>query len=60
MNKCPFDLSQRYFFKIPRLQSPNQGSHMTEFLLSLESACMIAISALTGMQLISNEEKMLG
>ena len=33
---------------------------MMEFLLlSLKSVCMIAIRALTGMQLISNEEKML-
>ena len=58
--QCPFDLSQRYFFKIPRLQCSNQGSHEMEFLLlSLKSVCMIAIRALTGMQLISNEEKML-
>ena len=56
--QCPFYLSQRYFIKIPRLQCPNQGSHMMEFLLlSLKSVCMIAIRALTGMQLISNEEK---
>ena len=56
--QCPFDLSQIFFFKIPRLQCPNQGSHMMEFLLlSLKSVCMIAIRALTGMQLISNEEK---
>ena len=47
--QCPFDLSQRYFIKIPRLQCPNQGSHMMEFiLLSLKSVCMIAIRALTG------------
>ena len=33
---------------------------MMEFLLlSLKSVCMIAIRVLTGMQLISNEEKML-
>ena len=56
----PFDLSQRFFFKIPRLQCPNQGSHMMEFLLlSPKSVCMIVIRALAGMQLISNEEKML-
>ena len=48
------------FFKIPRLQCPNQGSHMMEFLLlSLKSMSMIAIRALTGMQLINHEEKML-
>ena len=58
--QCPFDLSQRYFIKIPRLQCPNQGSHMMEFLLlSLKSVCMIVIRALTGMQLINHEEKML-
>ena len=58
--QCPFYLSQRYFIKIPRLQCPNQGSHMMEFLLlSLKSGCMIAIRALTGMQLINHEEKML-
>ena len=58
--QCPFDLSQIFFFKIPRLQCPNQGSHMMEFLLlSLKSVCMIVIRALTGMQLISNEEKIL-
>ena len=63
MNKCLNNallICHKGIFKIPRLQSPNQGSHMTEFLLSLESVCMIAISTLTGMQLISNEEKMLG
>ena len=32
---------------------------MEFLLLSLKSVCMIAIRALTGMQLISNEEKML-
>ena len=58
--QCPFDLSQIFFFKIPRLQCPNQGSHMMEFLLlSPKSVCMIVIRALTGMQLRSNEEKML-
>ena len=47
-------------FKTPRPQCPNQGSHMTEFLLlSLESVYMITIRALTEMQPISNEEKML-
>ena len=51
---------KKYVFKIPRLQCPNQGSHMMEFLLlSLESVCMIVIRALTGMHLISSEEKML-
>ena len=43
---------------IPRLQSLHQGSHMIKFLLlSLEKGRMISIRALTGMQLISNEEK---
>ena len=43
-----------------RLQSLHQGSHMINFLLlSLEKGRMIAIRALTGMQLMSNEEKML-
>ena len=47
-----------FFFKTPRPQCPNQGSHMMEFLLlSVESVYMIAIRALSGMQLISNEEK---
>ena len=44
---------------IPRLQSLHQGSHIIKFLLlSLEKGRMISIRALTGMQLISNEEKM--
>ena len=64
MNKCLFDAllicHRSIVFKIPRLQCPNQGSHIMEFLLlSLKRMCMIAIRALTGMQLISNEEKML-
>ena len=43
---------------ILRLQSLHQGSHMIKFLLlSLEKGRMIAIRALTGMQLISSEEK---
>ena len=43
---------------IPRLQSLDQGSHMIKFLLlSLENGGMISIRALTGMQLVSNEEK---
>ena len=43
---------------IPRLQNLHHGSHMIKFLLlSLEKERMIAIRALTGMQLISNEEK---
>ena len=43
---------------IPRLQNLHQGSHTIKFLLlSLEKGKMIAIRALTGMQLISNEEK---
>ena len=51
---------KKYFFKIPRLQCSNQGSPMMGFLLlSLESEYMIIIRAITGMQLISNEEKML-
>ena len=63
--QCSFDFyreneRKKVFFKTPRPQCPNQGSHMMEFLLlSLESVYMIAIRALTGMQLISNEEKML-
>ena len=53
-------VTEVFFFKIPRLQCPNQGSHMMEFLLlSLKSVAMIAIRALTGMQLRSNEGKML-
>ena len=69
MNACLFNAlliftekmkGKKVFFKTPRPQCPNQGSHMMEFLLlSLESMYMIAIRALTGMQLISNEEKML-
>ena len=69
MNACLFNTlliftekmkEKKYFFKIPRLQCPNQGSHMMEFLLlSLESEYMITIKALTGMQPKSNEEKML-
>ena len=52
MNKCLFN--ERYFFKISRLQSPNQGSHMMEFLLiSLVSVYMIPIRALKGRQLIN-------
>ena len=43
-------------FKIPRPQCPNPGSHMMEFpLLLLESMCMIAIRALTGMQLMKRQ-----
>ena len=43
---------------IPRLQSLHQGSNVIKFLLlSLEKGRMIAIRALTGMQLMSNEEK---
>ena len=57
MNKCLFDAllicHQSIVFKIPRLQCLNQESHMMEFLLlSLKSDK-------TGMQLISNEEKLL-
>ena len=70
MNACLFNAlliftekmkeKKKYFFKIPRLQCPNQGSYMMEFiLLSLESEYMITIRALTGMQLMSNEEIML-
>ena len=56
----PFWFVTGVFFKILKLQCPNQGSHMMEFLLlSLISVCMIVIRALTGMQLRSNEEKML-
>ena len=55
--QCPFDLSQRMrkqkekrrFFKIPKLQSPNQGSLMMEFfLLSLENVYMIPIKVIRG------------
>ena len=43
-------------FKIPRPQCPNPGSCMVEFLLLLrESMCMIAIRALTGMQLMKRQ-----
>ena len=43
---------------IPGLQSLHQGSHMIKFLLlALEKGRMISIRALTGMQLMSNEEK---
>ena len=43
---------------ISRLQSLHQGSDMIKFLLlSLENRGMISIRALTGMQLISSEEK---
>ena len=69
MNACLFNAlliftekmkGKKNFFKIPRLQCPNQGSPMMEFiLLSLESEYMITIRALTGMQLMSNEEIML-
>ena len=70
MNACLFNAlliftekmkgKKKYFFKIPRMQCSNQGSPMMEFLLlSLQSEYMITIRALTGMQLISNEEKML-
>ena len=70
MNECLFNASlichkecgskreKKYFFMIPRLQNLHQGSHTIKFLLlSLEKGKMIAIRALTGMQLISNEEK---
>lgn len=44
----------KVFFKISRLQSPNQGSHMMEFLLiSPVSVYMIPIRALKGRQLIN-------
>ena len=70
MNECLFNASlichkecgnkkgKKYFFMISRLQSLHQGSHMIKFLLlSLEIGGMISIRALTGMQLISSEEK---
>ena len=58
--KCGNKREKKYFFMIPRLQNLHQGSHMIKFLLlSLEKGRMISIRTLTGMQLISNEEKML-
>ena len=56
--ECGNKREKKYFFMIPRLQNLHQGSHMIKFLLlSLEKGGMISIRALTGMQLISSEEK---
>ena len=61
MNKCLFNAllicHKGILLKIPRLQCPNQVSHIVEFLfLSPESMCMIAIRALTGMQLMLKDK----
>ena len=61
MNKCLFNALLichrewgKIFLKISRLKSPNQGSHMMEFLLiSLVSVYMIPIRALKDRQLIN-------
>ena len=56
--ECGNKREKSIFFMIPRLQNLHQGSHMIKFLLlSLENGGMISIRALTGMQLISSEEK---
>ena len=56
--ECGNKREKKYFFMISRLQSLHQGSHMIKFfLLSLKKGKMIAIRALTGMKLVSNEEK---
>ena len=58
MKKCLFNAllicRKGIHFKIPRPQCPNAGSHMMELLL-LESMCMVAIRALTGMQLMKRQ-----
>ena len=60
MKKCLFNAllicRKGILFKLPRLQCPNPGLHMMEFLLLLlESMCMIAIRVLTGMQLMKRQ-----
>ena len=60
MKKCLFNAllicRKGILFKIPRPQSPDPGSHIMEFLLLLlESMCMVAIWALTGMQLMKTQ-----
>ena len=60
MKKCLFNAllicRKGILFKIPRPQCPNPGSYTMEFLLILrESMCMIAIRALTGMQLMKRQ-----
>ena len=60
MKKCLFNVllicRKGIHFKIPRSQCLNAGSHIMEFLLLLlESMCMVAIRALTGMQLMKRQ-----